>query len=496
METDKPASLKTSKLFLGGLTDQMTVAALSTHFSNYGQVVSCEIMTHPGTARSKGFGFISFALPEEAARALYSPTDHIINGLRVDVREAVTQDIVLERYNQINSSSRKLYIDNVPLGTNKEDLREFFEQLGKVEEISVMHKSKNKKHAFAFVIFEDEAISQFLLESKMIVFRDNELTITKALSKTEIKMQAQKKNSDSDPNSISGKSSKHSNLLSKQSGSFQGSPEQFLFPKTQSLSQIQHQTKLYNYGEVNPPNSQEIFSQQRNNYDSLNPKIPLGSKDQVPSFEVAQRKQIISSQQQYADEYLQQSCACKHCNCGTPIYDCPPQYTVRSYETPTYRYNTGLKPQHPPRGTYLGKDVSSYNQGSMQPRQLGLAAGWQQLRSLNPHLYQQNLLDDRQYVGNYSQHPGIVMRKPSLDMQVIGYTQQPKYSGYSTGQISHPKVRQTNSMDSINAVTYPSNHSNISHASKQMRGKESRQTTKSDNQIGDSALQSRLLEKQ
>lgn len=44
-------------------------------FSNFGQVVDCIVMTEPGTGRSRGFGFVTFATEEQAFAAIQAMND-------------------------------------------------------------------------------------------------------------------------------------------------------------------------------------------------------------------------------------------------------------------------------------------------------------------------------------------------------------------------------------------------------------------------------------
>ena len=71
------------RIFVGGLPREATEEMLIMYFSNFGSIAGCEIMRQDG--HSRGFGFVTFAAAEEAARALAQPS-HIIEGKAVSAR--------------------------------------------------------------------------------------------------------------------------------------------------------------------------------------------------------------------------------------------------------------------------------------------------------------------------------------------------------------------------------------------------------------------------
>lgn len=77
---------ESKKLFVGGLSSEVTGADLEKFFSNYGQVVECVVMVDRKTNRSRGFGFVSFD-SEEAVTACLATT-HEIMGKWVEIKRA------------------------------------------------------------------------------------------------------------------------------------------------------------------------------------------------------------------------------------------------------------------------------------------------------------------------------------------------------------------------------------------------------------------------
>jgi RNA recognition motif-containing protein len=58
-----------TKLFVGGLNRQMRGNDLREEFSKFGEILFARVNLDRETKRSKGFGFVEFANPEDAARA-------------------------------------------------------------------------------------------------------------------------------------------------------------------------------------------------------------------------------------------------------------------------------------------------------------------------------------------------------------------------------------------------------------------------------------------
>ncbi|KAF7731221.1 hypothetical protein EC973_000637 [Apophysomyces ossiformis] len=67
-------------LYIKNLDPTITNAHLSTLFRKFGRIVSARVMHNPATGQSKGYGFVSFAKPEEAAAALHGMCGQIIAG--------------------------------------------------------------------------------------------------------------------------------------------------------------------------------------------------------------------------------------------------------------------------------------------------------------------------------------------------------------------------------------------------------------------------------
>lgn len=59
-----------NKLFVAGLPWSITGDALRELFAQYGEITEAVVITDRATGRSKGFGFVTFAAPDSAQKAL------------------------------------------------------------------------------------------------------------------------------------------------------------------------------------------------------------------------------------------------------------------------------------------------------------------------------------------------------------------------------------------------------------------------------------------
>lgn len=76
------------KLFVGGLSWGTTEDTLRNHFAQAGQVTSAQIITDKFTGKSRGFGFVEMANPDDADRAIQELNGSQLDGRAIVVNEA------------------------------------------------------------------------------------------------------------------------------------------------------------------------------------------------------------------------------------------------------------------------------------------------------------------------------------------------------------------------------------------------------------------------
>ena len=76
------------KLYVGNLSFRTTSSDLDQLFSQYGSVISAQVLEDRETQRSRGFGFVEMESDEQALSAIESLHDREFQGRRLTVNEA------------------------------------------------------------------------------------------------------------------------------------------------------------------------------------------------------------------------------------------------------------------------------------------------------------------------------------------------------------------------------------------------------------------------
>ncbi|PIA53425.1 hypothetical protein AQUCO_00900183v1 [Aquilegia coerulea] len=76
------------KVYVGNLAKTVTSDMLSKFFSEKGNVLGAKISRVPGTSKSTGFGFVSFASDEDVEAAISSLNNALLEGQKIRVNKA------------------------------------------------------------------------------------------------------------------------------------------------------------------------------------------------------------------------------------------------------------------------------------------------------------------------------------------------------------------------------------------------------------------------
>lgn len=78
-----------NKVFVGGLSWNTNDHVLESHFSQIGDVTECRVITDRETGRSRGFGFVTFAMEADASSAVerFDGTELDGRNIRVNIAE-------------------------------------------------------------------------------------------------------------------------------------------------------------------------------------------------------------------------------------------------------------------------------------------------------------------------------------------------------------------------------------------------------------------------
>eukprot|EP00457_Paulinella_chromatophora_P009819 gb/GEZN01009895.1/.p1 GENE.gb/GEZN01009895.1/~~gb/GEZN01009895.1/.p1 ORF type:complete len:322 (-),score=30.12 gb/GEZN01009895.1/:219-1184(-) len=144
---------KNSKIFVGGLSWDTTDLSFTQFFSKYGEIKDSVVMKDR-EGGSRGFGFITFSLPESAGRVLKDKASLELDGRKIEVKLAVPRE-TMGRGGSINRT-KKIFCGG--LGELTEDqLRAHFSSFGVVTDCMIMKDKENgRSRGFGFVTFESE----------------------------------------------------------------------------------------------------------------------------------------------------------------------------------------------------------------------------------------------------------------------------------------------------------------------------------------------------
>jgi hypothetical protein len=81
----EPVEVTSAKLYVGNLSYEATEGDLFELFNGVGKVQNAEVVTHKGTYKSKGFGFVTMLTVDEAKRAVEKLHDQPFMGRKLVV---------------------------------------------------------------------------------------------------------------------------------------------------------------------------------------------------------------------------------------------------------------------------------------------------------------------------------------------------------------------------------------------------------------------------
>ncbi|XP_051787112.1 RNA-binding protein Musashi homolog 2b isoform X7 [Erpetoichthys calabaricus] len=148
------------KMFIGGLSWQTSPDSLRDYFSKFGEIRECMVMRDPTTKRSRGFGFVTFADPASVDKVLAQP-HHELDSKTIDPKVAFPR----RAQPKMVTRTKKIFVGGLSANTVVEDVKQYFEQFGKVEDAMLMFdKTTNRHRGFGFVTFENEDVVEKVCE--------------------------------------------------------------------------------------------------------------------------------------------------------------------------------------------------------------------------------------------------------------------------------------------------------------------------------------------
>merc|ERR1719323_2447630 len=142
------------KMFIGGLSWQTTPEGLKEYFSKFGEIAEVMVMKDPTTRRSRGFGFVTFADVGGVDKVL-AQNSHDLDGKKIDPKVAFPR----RAHPKMVTRTKKIFVGGLSATTTLEDVKNYFEQFGRIEDAMLMFdKQTNRHRGFGFVTFESEDV--------------------------------------------------------------------------------------------------------------------------------------------------------------------------------------------------------------------------------------------------------------------------------------------------------------------------------------------------
>ncbi|EAZ51306.1 RNA recognition motif (RRM)-containing protein [Cryptosporidium parvum Iowa II] len=166
-------NLESGKIFVGGLSQQVTSSILMEYFLQFGVILDAVVMYDNVSGRSRGFGFVTFKDPK-TVEIVQNITPHIIMGKVVDCKRASPRNTNLmikeyfeditknentpENYNNAVTKGiknvSKIFVGGLP-DLTLEEFKIYFQRFGNIKDaVLITDKNNGRPRGFGFVTFE------------------------------------------------------------------------------------------------------------------------------------------------------------------------------------------------------------------------------------------------------------------------------------------------------------------------------------------------------
>lgn len=165
-QKDEQADEDRTNLIINYLPPTMSEGTLATLFSPYGLLERCKIVVDLQTLRSRGYGFVKYDNKNSAERAMKALNGYELNGKRLKVAYARQQCKAITNAN--------LYITNIPVHFEDENLYKLFQDYGKIIECRVLKDQNGQSRGVGFVRMDThhnaiqalQAMDQYVIDDK------------------------------------------------------------------------------------------------------------------------------------------------------------------------------------------------------------------------------------------------------------------------------------------------------------------------------------------
>uniref|UniRef100_A0A8C7SZN4 Musashi RNA-binding protein 2b n=1 Tax=Oncorhynchus mykiss TaxID=8022 RepID=A0A8C7SZN4_ONCMY len=130
-----------SKMFIGGLSWQTSPDSLRDYFTKFGEIRECMVMRDPTTKRSRGFGFVTY-IDAASVDNVLAQQHHELDSKTIDPKVAFPR----RAQPKMVTRTKKIFVGGLSANTVVEDVKQYFEQFGKVEDAMLMFDKTTNRH--------------------------------------------------------------------------------------------------------------------------------------------------------------------------------------------------------------------------------------------------------------------------------------------------------------------------------------------------------------
>uniref|UniRef100_A0A3Q2XWM5 Musashi RNA binding protein 1b n=1 Tax=Hippocampus comes TaxID=109280 RepID=A0A3Q2XWM5_HIPCM len=114
---------------------------LKEYFCKYGEVKECMVMRDPVTKRSRGFGFVTF-VDQAGVDKVLAQTRHELDSKTIDPKVAFPR----RAQPKLVTRTKKIFVGGLSVNTTIEDVKQYFDQFGKVDDAMLMFDKTTNRH--------------------------------------------------------------------------------------------------------------------------------------------------------------------------------------------------------------------------------------------------------------------------------------------------------------------------------------------------------------
>uniref|UniRef100_A0A8C1LV01 RNA-binding protein Musashi homolog 1-like n=1 Tax=Cyprinus carpio TaxID=7962 RepID=A0A8C1LV01_CYPCA len=152
--------LKSSGNVINHCNKRRLKIGLKDYFCKFGEVKESMVMRDPVTKRSRGFGFVTF-VDQAGVDKVLAQSRHELDSKTIDPKVAFPR----RAQPKLVTRTKKIFVGGLSVNTTIEDVKQYFDQFGKVDDAMLMFdKTTNRHRGFGFVTFENEDVVEKVCE--------------------------------------------------------------------------------------------------------------------------------------------------------------------------------------------------------------------------------------------------------------------------------------------------------------------------------------------